>query len=123
TPTSTTPVTGSGLCRQGPNPPTMYAHFRPTIISTSTTVATSGSASTYGSQVTFTATVAPASGPAATGTVALTDGATTLCAGASLNGSGQATCQTSSLSAATSPHTITATYSPSSTLSTSSGAI
>jgi hypothetical protein len=121
--TSTTPVTGTGLCRQGPNPPALYAHFRPTIISTSTTVTTSGSPSTYGGQVAFTATVTPASGPAATGTVAFTDGATALCNAAALSGSGQATCQTSSLSAAASPHTITATYSGSATLSPSSGAV
>ncbi|HEX5251071.1 MAG TPA: MBG domain-containing protein, partial [Gaiellales bacterium] len=121
--TSTTPVTGAGLCRQGPNPPTLYAHFRPTIVSTSTTVATSGSPSTYGGQVTFTATVTPASGPAATGTVAFTDGATTLCAAAPLSGSGRAACQTSSLLSTASPHTITATYSGSSTLSASSGTV
>jgi hypothetical protein len=119
----TTPVTGAGLCRVGSQPPTLYAHFRPTIISTSTAVTTSGSPSTYGGQVTFTATVTPASGPAATGTVAFTEGAATLCAAAPLNASGKATCQTSSLSAAASPHTITAAYSGSSTLSGSSGTV
>ncbi|MGN6380959.1 MAG: MBG domain-containing protein, partial [Gaiellales bacterium] len=123
TPTSTTPVTGPGLCRQGPSPAKLYAHFRQTIISTVTTLGTSASPSTYGSQVTFSATVTPASGPAATGTVAFTDGATTLCAAAALDGSGHATCQTSALSAAASPHTITATYSGSSTLTTSSGTL
>src|SRR5205085_2687578 len=121
--TSATPVTGAGLCRQGPNPPPLYAHFRPTIISTSTTVATSGSPSTYGGQVTFSATVTPASGPSATGTVAFTDGAATLCGAAPLNGTGHATCQTSSLSAGASPHTVTATFSGSASLSTSSGTV
>ncbi|HEX5557035.1 MAG TPA: MBG domain-containing protein [Gaiellales bacterium] len=120
--TSTTPVTGAALCRVGSQPSPLFAHFRPTITSTSTAVTTSGSPSTYGDPVTFTATVTPASGPAATGTVAFTDGAATLCASAALNAAGTATCQTSSLSAA-GPHTITATYSASSTLSTSSGAI
>jgi hypothetical protein len=120
--TSTTPVTGAALCRVGSQPSPLFAHFRPTITSTSTAVTTSGSPSTYGDPVTFTATVTPASGPAATGTVAFTDGAATLCASAALNAAGTATCQTSSLSAA-GPHTITATYSGSSTLSTSSGAI
>jgi MBG domain-containing protein/Big-like domain-containing protein len=121
--TSSTPVTGAALCRVGSQPAALFAHFRPTIISTSTAVTTSGSPSTYGGQVTFTATVTPASGPAATGTVAFTDGATTLCAAATLNASGKATCQTSSLSAAASPHTITASYSGSSSLSTSSGTV
>ncbi len=121
--TSTTPVTGADLCRVGSQPPTLYAHFRPTIISTSTAVATSGSPSTFGGQVTFTATVTPASGPAATGTVAFTDGAATLCGAAPVNASGKATCQTSSLSAAASPHTITAAYSGSTTLSGSSGTV
>jgi hypothetical protein len=122
-PTGTTPVTGAGLCRVGSQPPPLYAHFRPTIISTSTTVTTTGSPSTYGGQVTFTAPVTPASGPTATGTVAFTDGATTLCAAAPVNASGKATCQTSSLSAAASPHTITAAYSGSPTLSPSSGTV
>ncbi len=122
-PDSTTPLAGPALCRQGPSSATLYAHFRPTIVSTSTAVSTSGSPSTYGDQVTLTATVTPANGPAATGTVAFTDGAATLCAASALNGSGQATCRTSSLSALASPHTITATYPGSSTLAASSGTV
>ena len=79
---------------------------------TTTTVSSSANPSTYGSSVTFTATISPNAG--SNGTVAFKDGATTIsgCAAVPL-ASSQATCATSTLSAAT--HFITAVYSGSST--------
>src|SRR5271170_2393759 len=64
--------------------------------STATTVITSGSPSTVGNPVTFTATV---SGTNLAGTVAFTDGANPItgCGTEALNGSDEATCTTSAL--------------------------
>ncbi len=73
---------------------------------TTTTIATSGSPSVYGQQVTFTATVASSTLGAPTGTVTFHDGPNILGTG-SLSG-GIATFSTSSLSVAS--HSITATY-------------
>jgi len=73
--------------------------------------------SIYGEPVTFTATVAP---PGATGTVTFRDGSTTLGTG-TLNGAGQATVTTSTLSVGGSPHTIIATYNGDSTFDPSTG--
>jgi len=76
---------------------------------TSTTVASSANPAQFGQTVTFTATVTanpPGSGTP-TGTVTFTDGATTLGTG-TLNGGGQATFSTNTLSVAT--HSIVATY-------------
>ncbi|MBF0488033.1 MAG: Ig-like domain repeat protein [Nitrospirae bacterium] len=70
-----------------------------------TSVSSSLNPSTYGSSVTFTASV---TGQSPTGTVTFKDGAATL-GTASLNSSGQATYSTSSLSVGT--HSITAGYS------------
>ena len=73
----------------------------------STTGVTSGTnPSTFGQSVTFTATVSSGAGTP-TGTVTFKDGATALGTGA-LNGSGQVTFQTSSLTAGS--HSITAVY-------------
>ena len=76
--------------------------------STTTTVNTSGSPSTVGSPVTFTATV---SGTNLAGTVAFTDGANPItgCGAATLDVSDEATCTTSALPTGAS-QTITATY-------------
>jgi hypothetical protein len=75
---------------------------------TSTALASSANPSAFGQQVTFTATVTPASGPGVpTGSVAFKDGATTLGSG-TLNASGVATFATSSLTAG--GHSITAVY-------------
>src|SRR5215211_1070043 len=82
---------------------------------TKTTVTSSSpsNTSTYGDSVTFTANVATTmngvSNPSGVGTVTFKDGATTLCT-ANLSGN-TATCTTSDLSAAASPHSITAQYS------------
>ena len=89
---------------------------------TATAVTSNNNPSVFGQSVTFTATVsavAPGAGTA-TGTVTFKDGATTLGTG-TLNGSGQATFSTSSLSVAT--HTITAEYGGDSNFNTSSGAL
>ena len=74
----------------------------------STGLASSPNPSTYGSPVTFTATVT-GSGPAPTGTVTFKEGSTTLGSG-TLNSSGVAALVISTLSVAGSPHTITAVY-------------
>ena len=80
----------------------------PSKINTTTTVTSSLNPSQFGQSVTFTATVAPASGTTKpTGTVTFKDGATTLGTGTLANG--VATFATAALSAAT--HQITATYS------------
>lgn len=80
-----------------------------TTIPTSTSVLSSTAAATVGSPVSFTATVAHASGAATpTGTVTFFDGATQL-GSAALGNSGAAVLTTSSL--AIGNHTVTATYS------------
>jgi hypothetical protein len=73
-------------------------------VSTSTTVTTSRNPSVYGAPVTFTATVSPT---AATGTVTLLDGATSIGTG-TLTSAGVATFTTSALT--TGVHSITAVY-------------
>ncbi len=73
---------------------------------TTTGLATSGSPSTYGQPVTFTATVSPA--PATVGeTISFYDGATAIGTGTN-NASGVATLTTSALAAG--PHSLTAVY-------------
>ena len=74
--------------------------------SSTTTLSSSSNPSASGASVTFTATVAGA-GATPTGTVTFKDGGATLGSG-TLNGSGQATFSTSSLSVGT--HSITAVY-------------
>ncbi|MGB8647349.1 MAG: Ig-like domain repeat protein, partial [Anaerolineae bacterium] len=77
---------------------------------TTTTVATSGSPSTYGSAVTFTATVS-GSPATPTGTVNFLDNGTTIgaCNAQTLDGTGHATCTTSTLTLGTHSN-ITAVY-------------
>jgi len=75
---------------------------------TSTALASSLNPSTYGSPVTFTATVT-GSGPTPTGTVTFKEGSSSLGAG-TLDGSGVATLVISTLLVAASPHSITAVY-------------
>ena len=90
---------------------------------TTTTVISGGSPSDEGDAVTFTATVAPNNLPFAppggtnpTGTVQFLDGATPITCNEgstsiqTLNGSSQATCTTSALTSAGSPHTINVNY-------------
>lgn len=76
---------------------------------TATAVGTSVSPSTYGTSVTFTATVSPADAGAGTptGTVTFKDGATTLGSSA-VDGAGQATLSTSTLGVGS--HTISADF-------------
>jgi hypothetical protein len=79
------------------------------LVSTTTSITSSANPSTPGEPVTFTATVAGPAGstPEPTGTVTFLDGTTTLGTG-TLNGIGQATFTTSSLSAGS--HSITGQY-------------
>lgn len=77
------------------------------LAATTTSISSSPNPSTYGQSLTLTATVTSASGTP-TGTVTFNDGLTTLGSG-TLDGTGQTTFATSSLSAGT--HSITATYS------------
>ncbi|MCX6736147.1 MAG: YDG domain-containing protein [Candidatus Parcubacteria bacterium] len=77
-------------------------------VTTMTALGTSLTPQTYGTSVTFTATVTPASGGPATGTVTFKDGVTTI--GTGTLSAGVATYSTSTLSVAGSPHSITAVY-------------
>jgi Bacterial Ig-like domain (group 3) len=89
---------------------------------TKTVVATSGSPSTFGQSVTFTATVtvkSPGSGTPTTGTVQFKDGSTVIGTG-TLNGSGQATYTTSAL--AVGSHSITAVFEGDTDFTTSTSA-
>ncbi len=79
------------------------------------------SPSIFGESVTFTATVTNGADPVTTGTVEFTDGATSLGAPVPLDANGQATLTTSAL--ATGTHTITATYSGTAELATSTGSV
>jgi hypothetical protein len=87
-----------------------------------TTIVTSDhpAGSIYGEPVTFTATVTPGGPGTPTGTVTFIDNGTTI-GTATLNGAGQAVLTTATLTAAGSPHTITAAYSGDSTFSPSAG--
>jgi hypothetical protein len=91
------------------------------VAATSTAVASSVNPSLVGAPVTFTATVTSGGNPVTTGTVTFTEGATTLAADVPVDGSGQATFTTSSLTAGS--HPITATYSGTAAFGTSSGAV
>jgi hypothetical protein len=91
----------------------------PTSSPSSTALASSPNPSTYGGPVTFTATVT-GSGPTPTGTITFKEGSTTL-GSDTLNASGVATIAISTLSAAGSPHTITAVYGGDGNFDASSG--
>ncbi len=90
-----------------------------------TTVVTSDNNPSFNNQnVTFTATVTSntaVTGPP-TGTVDFFDGATLICNDAPLNGSGEATCSTSTLAVSPPDHSITATYNGDATFDTSTSA-
>ena len=95
---------------------------------TTTTVATSGSPATYGDAVTFTATIAPASGAVVpTGAVQFrADGLAlgspvTVATGASPNGT--ASISTTNLPVTGSPHTVTADYTATGNLASSTGTL
>jgi predicted outer membrane repeat protein len=101
------PDTSESVCDIG----AFESDYIPTSISTTG----SGSSSTFGQTVLFTATVTPASGTVSpSGTVTFTDGGTTL--GTAVlspvsGGTATATFATCSLDAVGSPHTITSSYS------------
>lgn len=93
--------------------PVQFTGSSPT--ATTTLVSSSQSPSTFGQQVTFTATVTSAGGTP-TGTVTFNDGASTLSSN-TLNASGQATLNISTL--AVGPHSITVAYAGNSTFAAS----
>jgi uncharacterized delta-60 repeat protein len=74
-----------------------------------TALSSSVSPSVYGGSVTFTATVTVGGQPATAGSVTFTDGSTVLQT-VNVNGTGHAAYTTTRLTAAGSPHTITAAY-------------
>jgi len=90
-------------------------------IATATGLTSSLNPSITGQTVTFTATVTSLASPVTTGTITFSDGATTLAAGVALDGAGQASFTTSTLSIAT--HAIDADYSGTATLATSTGTV
>ena len=85
-----------------------------TAASTATTLASSANPSVVNQAVTYTATVTvstPGSGTVATGTVTFYDGATAICTGVAVNGSGHANCAIGANTySSPSTHPITATY-------------
>ena len=96
---------------------------------TVTTVASSLNPSTYGDNVTFTATVKAGANPVTTGSVTFIEGGTcavptTVLGGpTTLNGSGQAAFSTATLTASASPHTIVACYGGTASFAASSGSV
>ena len=86
----------------------------PATANTTTALTSSANPSTYGSPVTFTATVTRVSGSnTPTQTVVIKEGSTTICTTGNLSGSGgtaTASCIVSTLSATGSPHSLTAVY-------------
>ena len=105
----TRPITGIVLAPGGSSTGNNFFVRRSTIASLART--TGASPSTYGTSLTFTATVTSLSGtnPSA-GSVTFKDGAAAICAAVALSGN-TASCTTSSLSPSGSPHSITADYS------------
>jgi hypothetical protein len=110
--TSTTPLAGAGLCFS--NSGDVYVHFRAATRDTTASVTSNNNPSTFGQNVTFTATVSATAGnPGTNGTVTFKDGASAItgCSNVALNASSQATCVTSTLDVPGSPHGITGVYS------------
>lgn len=89
---------------------------------TTTALASSLNPSIAGQPVTFTATVTPQGTGVPTGTVTFNDGATAVCSNVAVNGSGVATCTTSALTVAASPHSMTAIYAGDTSFFTSTSA-
>lgn len=88
---------------------------------TTTSVSSSVNPSLVGASVTFTATVTSSGNPVTVGPVTFRDGATVLANAVALNGSGQASVNTSSLPER--QHSISATYDGASGFATSSGTL
>jgi uncharacterized delta-60 repeat protein len=78
-------------------------------VASQTTLISSGSPSVYGQSVTFTASVTNGGQPVTAGSVTFSDGSTVL-GSVNVDGSGHATYTTTRLTAAGSPHNLTATY-------------
>ena len=87
--------------------------------STTTALASGLNPSISGQPVTFTATVTPQGAGVPTGSVTFNDGATAICSNVAVNGSGVATCTSSALTVAASPHSMTAVYAGDTSFSTS----
>jgi hypothetical protein len=90
---------------------------------TTTSLTSSAGTSVYGQSVTFTATVSSGANPATGGTITFEEGNTVLAGPMVLDASGKATFTTAALSAAGSPHVITAVYSGTSQLPASAGSV
>ena len=97
---------------------TFIAFVKVANAATSTSISSDLNPSTYGDSVTFTATISPS--PSGAGTVTFKDGATVLCASATVI-TDAATCTTSTLAAGT--HPITAEYSGASGFAASTGSL
>ncbi len=100
-----------------------YDPANPLVIdpTTTTTVVSSPGPSIYGQNVTFTATVTWDFGPVPAGSVTFKEGGATLAGPLNLNTNGQASFPIATLSAAASPHQITAFFSGFGTLDPSNG--
>ena len=92
-----------------------------TSVATTTVVATSGTPSTTGDQVTFTATVTSAAGPVTAGSVQFSDGATNLGSPVPVTASGEASFPTSALAEGT--HEIRASFGGTTGFLSSNGAV
>ncbi len=90
-------------------------------LSTTTVVTSSSNPSLTGSPVTFTATVTAGVSPVTAGTVQFTDNGASVGAPVAVNGSGQATLNTSALTEGS--HLINATYSGTTSFLTSNGSV
>jgi hypothetical protein len=109
---------------EGSSGNTIFNNFSVIPPTTTTVVSSSQDSSVYGQNITFTATVATGKGgPVTSGAVTFEEGNTILASAVPLDGNGQATFQSSTLSAAASPHTISAYYSGSSYFEVSSGSV
>ncbi|GEM_PF-2537622 len=93
----------------------------PPTLATTTTLSSAPNPSVTGQSVTFTATVTsnPPGGGTPTGSVTFTEGATTLASGVAVNGSGQASFSTSTLTAGS--HVVTAAFTGTGNWQNSSG--
>ena len=112
---TSSPAVLSGLVYVGSNDGSLYAFgLAAPVTATSTALVSSVTPSTFGSAVTFTATVTSANGTPS-GTVTFTDGTTNL--GTQTLTNGQASITLSSLTVGT--HTVTATYGGGATFATS----
>jgi len=117
---NTVSIADNGINGADPNPGNNSGSDTTTVnkLNTTTTLNSSANPATYGHSVTFSAQVTSGSGTP-TGTVTFKDNGTTIpgCGAANLDGSGQATCSTATLTVGT--HSIAAVYSGDASFSTS----